>query len=136
MYPHNCGARGDPLLPHWMVVLDTDTIGLAARRVDRHNYGLVYRELQDKCANPVRTVVRAASVYTKSALVFPEYSAVDRGPGRRYLPEVAWGGATGLQGRLRIDRPVFRLVADRVLEARRYMLNRGGLSRSLRAWLH
>ena len=32
--------------------MDDETIGLAARRVDRHNYQKVYNELQNKCRNP------------------------------------------------------------------------------------
>ena len=38
--------------------LDSDTIGLAARRVDRFNYDKVYRELKHKCDHPSPDIVR------------------------------------------------------------------------------
>lgn len=38
--------------------LDSDTIGLAARRVDRHNYKRVYNELVHKCENPAPDITK------------------------------------------------------------------------------
>ena len=38
--------------------LDTDTIGLAARRVDRHNYHRVFSEMTRKCENPAEDITK------------------------------------------------------------------------------
>ena len=38
--------------------LDSDTIGLAARRVDRYNYRQVYNELVYKCENPAPDITK------------------------------------------------------------------------------
>ena len=38
--------------------LDSDTIGLAARRVDRYNYQKVYGELVSKCENPAPDITK------------------------------------------------------------------------------
>ena len=38
--------------------LDSDTIGLAARRVDRYNYRRVYGELVHKCENPAPAITK------------------------------------------------------------------------------